>query len=123
MADLNFLFEIAMVGAIVAISNSSTAKSNQHKCTYRVNGNAPRLCHTLVGPSEVVLAVIRGVQTTSAHVKSTSFAKRTKTDQWFAHKRRTKMIRSTSGFPLLVWDMKQRLVTVAAGKEGSAQEK
>jgi hypothetical protein len=28
-----------------------------------------------------------------------------------------------SGFPLLVWDMKQRLVAVAAGKEGSAQQK
>jgi hypothetical protein len=28
-----------------------------------------------------------------------------------------------SGFPLLVWDVKQRLVAVAAGKEGSAQEK
>jgi hypothetical protein len=28
----------------------------------------------------------------------------------------------TSGFPLLVWDMKKRLVAVAAGKEGLAQE-
>jgi hypothetical protein len=28
-----------------------------------------------------------------------------------------------SGFPLLVWDTKQRLVDVAAGKEGLAQEK
>jgi hypothetical protein len=27
-----------------------------------------------------------------------------------------------SGFPLLVWDMKQRLVAVAAGKEVLAQE-
>jgi hypothetical protein len=28
-----------------------------------------------------------------------------------------------SGFRSLIWDMKQRLVTVAAGKEGSAPEK